>query len=35
MNWEEAERVFNPGTYMVEIYIDGALSTSTSIVLAD
>lgn len=35
LSWEEAERVFNPGTYMVEIYIDGALSTSTSIVLAD
>ena len=33
--WEEGERVFTPGTYVVEVYIDGTLSTSTSLKLED
>jgi len=33
LNWEEAERAFTPGDYIVEIYIDGLLSSSTSIKL--
>lgn len=33
MNWEEAERIFTPGTYLIEIYIDGSLSIAASYVL--
>ena len=33
MNWEEKERIFTPGTYVIEIYIDGNLSTAASYVL--
>ena len=33
MNWEEQERVFTPGTYVIEIYADGNLSTANSFVL--
>lgn len=33
--WEEADRVFSAGTYVVEVYVDGALSTSTSLKLED
>jgi uncharacterized protein YeeX (DUF496 family) len=31
LNWEETDRVFLPGTYLVEIYADGALSGMSSI----
>lgn len=31
--WEEAERIFAPGTYVIEIYVDGSLSAATSYVL--
>lgn len=30
MDWEEADRTFTAGTYMVEIYVDGNLSGVTS-----
>lgn len=33
LNWEEQERVFAPGTYVIELYIDGNLSGATSYVL--
>ncbi len=33
LHWEEADRVFSPGTYVIEIYIDGNLSGATSYVL--
>lgn len=33
LNWEEKERIFTPGTYVIEIYIDGNLSTAASYVL--
>jgi hypothetical protein len=33
MNWEEQDRIFAPGTYVIEIYIDGQLSGATSYVL--
>jgi DNA repair ATPase RecN len=33
LNWEEQERIFAPGTYVVEIYIDGQLSGASSYVL--
>lgn len=33
MNWEEGERIFTPGTYLIEIYIDGSLSIAASYVL--
>ncbi|MBL0341973.1 MAG: hypothetical protein IPP71_14210 [Bacteroidetes bacterium] len=33
LQWEEAERVFAPGTYVIEVYIDGNLSGATSYVL--
>jgi DNA repair exonuclease SbcCD ATPase subunit len=33
LNWEEAERVYAPGTYVIEIYVDGSLSAATSYVL--
>ncbi len=33
MSWEEAERIFTPGTYLIEIYIDGSLSIAASYVL--
>lgn len=33
MNWEESERVYAPGTYVIEVYIDGNLSGATSYVL--
>jgi DNA repair ATPase RecN len=33
MNWEEKERVFTAGTYVIEIYIDGNLSTAASYVM--
>ena len=33
VNWEEQDRVFVSGTYVIEIYIDGNLSASSSIVL--
>jgi len=31
--WEESERVFAPGTYVIEIYVDGNLSAASSYVL--
>ncbi len=31
--WEEQERIFAPGTYVIEVYIDGNLSGATSYVL--
>ena len=33
LNWEESERVFAQGTYVIEIYIDGNLSGATSYIL--
>jgi hypothetical protein len=33
MSWEESERIFTPGTYLIEIYIDGSLSIAASYVL--
>lgn len=33
MNWEENERIFTPGTYLIEIYSDGNLSTAASYVM--
>ena len=33
LHWEESERNFAPGTYVIEIYIDGNLSAATSYVL--
>ena len=33
MKWEEKERVFTPGTYVIEIYVDGNLSGASSLVL--
>lgn len=33
VNWEEQDRVFVSGTYVIEIYIDGNLSASSSLVL--
>ena len=33
MNWEEKDRVFTAGTYLLEIYIDGTLSTAASYVM--
>lgn len=33
MNWEEKERVFTPGTYVIEIYVDGDLSGAGSVLL--
>lgn len=33
MNREEAERIFTPGTYVIEIYVDGNLSAAASYVL--
>ncbi len=33
MNWEEKDRIFTPGTYVLEVYIDGTLSTAASYVL--
>jgi chromosome segregation ATPase len=33
LDWEEAERKFNPGTYLMEVYVDGNLSGTTSIKL--
>lgn len=33
ISYEEAERVFTPGTYVIEVYIDGNLSGATSYVL--
>jgi len=33
MAWEENERIFSPGTYLIEIYIDGNLSVAASHVL--
>jgi hypothetical protein len=33
LNWEEKERVFAPGTYVIEVYMDGNLSAATSYVL--
>lgn len=33
LKWEEQERVFAPGTYVIEIYIDGNLSAASSHVL--
>lgn len=33
LDWEEAERVYAPGTYVIEIYVDGSLSAATSYVL--
>lgn len=33
MNWEEQERIFAPGTYVIEVYVDGSLSSATSYVL--
>jgi len=33
MNWEEKERVYAPGTYVIEIYVDGNLSAASSYVL--
>jgi len=33
LNWEEQDRIFAPGTYVIEIYIDGQLSGATSYVL--
>jgi DNA repair ATPase RecN len=33
LKWEEQERVFAPGTYVIELYIDGNLSGASSYVL--
>jgi len=33
INWEEQERIFSPGTYVIELYLDGNLSGATSYVL--
>ncbi len=33
MKWEEQERVFTPGTYAVEVYVDGHLSSAGSVLL--
>ncbi len=33
MNWEENERIFTAGTYLIEVYIDGHLSVAASHVL--
>ncbi len=33
MDWEEQDRVFTSGTYMVEVYVDGNFSGFSSIVL--
>jgi myosin heavy subunit len=33
MSWEESERIFTSGTYLIEIYIDGSLSIAASYVL--
>lgn len=33
LNWEEQERIFAPGTYVIELYIDGNLSGASSYVL--
>ncbi len=33
LNWEEQERIFAPGTYVIELYMDGNLSGATSYVL--
>jgi len=33
LNWEEDSRVFSAGTYVVEIYVEGALSGASSIIL--
>jgi len=33
LNWEEDSRVFAAGTYVVEIYVEGALSGASSILL--
>lgn len=33
ISWEETDRVFSSGTYMIELYIDGHLSGVTSVTL--
>jgi len=33
LKWEESERLFAPGTYVIEVYVDGNLSAATSHVL--
>lgn len=33
LHWEESERIFAPGTYVIEIYIEGNLSAATSFIL--
>lgn len=33
LEWEESERVFAPGTYVIEVYVDGSLSAASSYVL--
>jgi myosin heavy subunit len=33
MHWEESERNFAPGTYVIEVYVDGNLSAASSYVL--
>lgn len=33
IDWTEQDRIFTPGTYMIEIYIDGYLSSASSISL--
>jgi hypothetical protein len=33
LKWEEQERVFAPGTYVVEVYVDGNLSAASSHIL--
>lgn len=33
LSWEEQERIFAAGTYVIEIYVDGSLSAATSYVL--
>ncbi len=33
LTWEEQERNFSPGTYVIELYIDGNLSGATSYIL--
>lgn len=33
ISYEEAERIFTPGTYVIEVYVDGNLSGATSYVL--
>lgn len=33
LDWEEADRVFTSGTYLLEVYVDGMLSGTTSIKL--